>query len=352
MLAAEPESAKQDGWVEPRPAAWWRKGAVTAFARIAAALLVTVALVGGTGVVAAAAPPDSLFYPVKLAMEEASMNLPGDGAERVQKRLAIAEGRATELVAMVQSGSTGALEQAALRQEAAVQAVVREATRAGATGSIIGVVEAGFAVQAQLLQQAQVRYAGDSSEARACLGRALGVLERARAELRLHINAGGGPNSAAPMGGSEQEQYRWQYREQWRQGEGAGELQQGEPSQQRLLQREQQQPQELQMQQQIQEQDREQDQERERTQDRLGEGQERLQQHTQQQTQEQTQERTQQAQPEGQQTQQQMQQQTQQQTEQQQQSSGSDALGPGGNSGVDGQGGSHGSTSSGGPGGR
>jgi len=189
----------------PRVSLWQSRGPLGALLRVGIALVVLIALVGGTGVVAQAASPDSALYPVKLALEEARLALALSEAERVELQLAIAERRALELVAMAGRGASSQLELVAKRHEAAVRAAVRAATRPGLPPSAVLSVEASLASQQQRLQEALTRMEGSGPEARASLGRALGVLERERTELPTRQGKEDATPSGSPPGPPERE---------------------------------------------------------------------------------------------------------------------------------------------------
>ena len=180
----------------------------------AAALLLVLAALGTTTVMANEALPDSPLFPAKLVLEQARLQVAWDYSDRVRLHLAIAERRAQELAAVSQRSPATDTEPELSRYEAAVRSALDEAGSGRENPEVWIEVDRHLAEQERLLSSAMAHVGPEENEQRASLGQALGFLAREREEVRRRAGgwrdrsgdaAGPTPAPAGNLGGRGQE---------------------------------------------------------------------------------------------------------------------------------------------------
>jgi len=186
---------KVPAWLGDRP--WYL------LARVAAVLAVAVALLGGSLNVVAAATPDSLLYPARLALEEGRVALALSDAERSRLRMDMAERRTADLAWLVGRDSPALLQTVAGLTEINLLQAVESSERAG--NQSMAEVEARLAQPERQLREI-LESRASSTEEQAVLMRTLAFMEREREQLRERRGArepGSEPEDAAwPSGGA------------------------------------------------------------------------------------------------------------------------------------------------------
>ena len=119
------------GWQLLRPTPAW----ITPGARLAAALVLTVMLLGGTMVASAGSLPEEPLYPLKLAMESAQLALTPDPQRRAELEMQFAGRRLQEVESAAREGRIQVVEQGLALYEKRVEGALDTVQSTGAVPS-------------------------------------------------------------------------------------------------------------------------------------------------------------------------------------------------------------------------
>ncbi len=176
---------------------------VPMLARVAIAFVLMLSIVGGTAAAAQSSLPDSSLYPIKLAVEDARLNLTRDPAQHATLALTFASERTRELERLA-SARQPISAQVSLRLQNQLDAVLSAAAQAPEPEMLrlLGEVRTTAQTQERSLAQAQVNAPREPGTQDA-----LRLAEQAMAQARRQAEAGlADPNA---------------FRNQYRRGQGA-----------------------------------------------------------------------------------------------------------------------------------